>query len=315
VPAQIVGRDGRSQPSTKPPRHEVAATARQAIAESELVEPEQIEDEAEAIADVVEEVWEGEWEDGPDNPDNYVDAPSFLDEVIAGNIDSKRTPQPQPKPDLGQGVSHPARYSEELIPHFAGLLEGYRRVLDPFAGTGKIFQLREHGHDVVAVELEPEWANCHPDVVVGNALHLPFAADTFDAICTSPTYGNRLADHHNAYDPEARRSYTHDLGRQLSPDNSGAMQWGDEYRDFHIEAWREALRVLKPNGRFVLNLKDHIRGGAWQDVLGWHVAACCRLGFEPKAIRPVITRSLRTGATADLRVDAEMIFAFDKGQP
>jgi len=50
---------------------------------------------------------------------------------------------------------------------------------------------------------------------VGNALSLPFEDDSFDAVCTSPTYGNRLAENHDAYDPQARRSYKHD---QRDPD-------------------------------------------------------------------------------------------------
>ena len=81
---------------------------------------------------------------------------------------------------------------------------------------------------------------------------------------TSPTYGDRLADHHDARDGSVRHSYKHDLGRDLHPDNSGAMQWGPAYRDFHTAAWVEVRRVLRPGGRFVLNVKDHVRGGVVQ---------------------------------------------------
>jgi hypothetical protein len=62
---------------------------------------------------------------------------------------------------------------------------------------------------------------------------------TFDAICTSPTCGNRMADHHEARDISPRHTYRHVLGRPRTPGNSGALQWGDgiageEYRALHV---------------------------------------------------------------------------------
>lgn len=219
------------------------------------------------------------------------------------------------KPDLGCGVSHPARFSDELIPVFVDLLDGHDIVLDPFAGTGKIHQLQDHGHATIGIEIEPEWATLHPDTIPGSALELPFPDASFDAICTSPTYGNRLADSHNASDPHLRRSYTHDLGRQLHEDNSGSMQWGGEYRDFHKRAWAEAIRVLKVDGVFVLNIKDHIRGGEWMDVAGWHIAELVGQGLEVEAVRPVVTGHLRQGTNAELRVPAELVISLRKVTP
>jgi SAM-dependent methyltransferase len=232
-------------------------------------------------------------------------------------VDGKSYPRARParttvpkKPDLGGGVSHPARYSSALFPVFTELLEGFHRVLDPFAGTGRIHDLA--GHETVGVEIEPEWAAMHHGTIVGNARALPFGDASFAAICTSPTFANRLSDHHNASDPERRRSYAHDLGRPLSPDNSGALPWGDDYRRFHRAAWAEVVRVLAPGGRFVLNIKDHIRGGEWQDVSAWHVRALLTLGLELVAVRPVVTPHLRQGANTEVRVGAEMVVAFTK---
>ena len=45
--------------------------------------------------------------------------------------------------------------------------------------------------------------------MIGDATALPFADWTFDAVITSPTYGNRMADHHNAQDGSRRVSYRH----------------------------------------------------------------------------------------------------------
>lgn len=238
------------------------------------------------------------------------DSETFEEPKPIIGVDGK-TYQPKPitKPDLGAGVSHPARYSDALLPVFAGLLKGYDRVLDPFAGTGRIHELP---NETVGVEIEPEWAAMQPGTVVGDALALPFPADVFDAICTSPTYGNRLADHHNASDPELRRSYTHDLGRTLDDNNSGAMQWGNEYRAFHLKAWSEAVRVLRPGGRFVLNIKDHIRDGERQPVSAWHAGVFMDLGLKFIDCIPVVTSHLRQGANGAARVDAELVWVFDK---
>lgn len=206
------------------------------------------------------------------------------------------------KPDLGGGLSHPARYSSTLLPIFAELLRGHRRVLDPFAGTGRINELRPE-FETTGVELEPEWAALSEHTVEGNALALEFPDASFDAICTSPTYGNRFADHHNAADPHLRRSYTFDLGRPLHRDNSGALQWGRRYREFHLRAWAEVVRVLRPGGVIVLNVKDHTRKGVRQPVSSWHARTLIDdLGFRLlDCVAVGDTHHLRQGANGDER--------------
>lgn len=72
---------------------------------------------------------------------------------------------------------------------------------------------------------------------LGNALHLPWPDGTFDAICTSPAYGNRMADRYSETGESERLTYAAMLRRQLHPDNAGQLQWGQRYRDFHLAAW------------------------------------------------------------------------------
>ena len=125
------------------------------------------------------------------------------------------------------------------------------------------------------------------------------------------TYGNRMSDHHDAKDASKRRTYTHTLGRKLHQDNSGALDWGPQYRAFHVAAWTEARRVLQAGGAFVLNIKDHIRGGQVQPVTQWHIDALTGLGFRLLRHEHVPTPSMRYGANADKRVEYESVILFE----
>lgn len=251
--------------------------------------------------------------------DQLRDHPELADQVdrfeltITKALRQVSSKAPITKPKLNGDVSHPARYSAELLEVFAEVLADYSKVLDPFAGTGLIHQLADQGdgvHQTIGIEIEPEWAAQHPATQVGDARDLPFDDGEFDAICTSPTYGNRMADSHDARDPSTRRSYTHDLGRKLSSGNSGRLQWGKAYRDFHEQAWDEIIRVLKPRGRFVLNIKDHIRAGVRQYVSGWHVTTLCNLGLELLFHVEVEASGMRAGSNGDLRCP-EFVYVFE----
>lgn len=211
-------------------------------------------------------------------------------------------------------TKHNATYTAALLPIFANLLPKQGRLLDAFAGVGKIALLRAWLPELTfyGCEIEPEWATaanaagCHTPL--SSTLHLPYAAGTFDAICTSPTYGNRMADHHEARDNSPRHTYRHTIGHPLHPENSGAMQWGPEYRAFHAAAWAECLRVLKPGGVFVLNIKDHIRAGQIIPVTAWHVDTLLALGFKFAYFAHVPCPGQRHGAHGDLRITWESVY-------
>lgn len=99
---------------------------------------------------------------------------------------------------------HPAKYSDGIVAAMAEMLLKHVesrpaeivRVLDPFAGTGRIHELDRcvDGADdkvlytlTLGVEIEPEWAAMHRQTIVGDATALPESwTGKFGAICTSP---------------------------------------------------------------------------------------------------------------------------------
>lgn len=201
---------------------------------------------------------------------------------------------------------HPARFSPTALQAVVAIL-GERdacRVLDPFAGVGTVHRLP---YRTVGVEIEPEWAAADRRTIVGDATALPFPDASFDAVVTSPCYGNRMADHHEAKDISRRHTYRHCLGRPLSSGSAGAMQWGERYRELHLRAWREAYRVLTRGGPCLVIVSDHVRVGQRQRVADWHLCTLVEMGFSVESVLSLPTARLRHGANAALRVDGEKL--------
>jgi len=215
-------------------------------------------------------------------------------------------------------IKHPATYTDSFIPLFAELLQNYSIVYDPFGGTGKLALIKKHGYQgkIFCSELESEWTKQYDGVdkwLIGDSAKTDFIKDDyFDAICTSPTYGNRMADHHNAKDVSKRITYRHRLGRALSDENTGKMQWGDHYKEKHLEIYKELNRVLKVNGIFILNISNHIRAGIVVEVATWHKEVLERLGFILQQELSIPTPRMGFGANGHLRAPDEKIFVFKK---
>jgi tRNA G10 N-methylase Trm11 len=216
-------------------------------------------------------------------------------------------------------VRHPAKYTDKFIPIFADLLKGKKKIIDPMAGTGKIGKIKECGFQgiVYANDLEFEWIvqakdnNC--DVFsMYDAAKMRYNDKEFDGICTSPTYGNRMADSHIAKDNSKRNTYTHTLGRMLHDENTGKMQWGEKYKNKHIEIYKEFHRVLSDDGIVIINIKDHIRKGKIINVSDFHKSTLESIGFVLIDSIEVPVNSLGFGANGSVRLPYENIYVFRK---
>jgi ParB-like chromosome segregation protein Spo0J len=266
VPDRTVGLDGKSRPSTRPPRVEQAAEL------LDEAEPDRLDDvlvEAEAIAETADDIEVG----------------------VAEAVESRRTPMPVPKKRVADDVPpHPATFPRAVMEVFAELIPDDSIVLDPFAGVGTIHELHlVRGIITNGIELEPEWAAAHPRTICGDSQRaaelLPGIA--VDVIATSPAYGNRLADSYNASDPHARRSYSIDIGRPLSADSGAGLHFDKDgrYETLHRNVWGSVTSMLEPGGLFLLNCKDFKRAGKVMPVTGWHIRCLTDLGLRVVDLR------------------------------
>lgn len=163
-------------------------------------------------------------------------------------------------------------------------------------------------------ELEEEWAvQCPRPAVVSNALHLPFGSGSIRAAVSSFTYGNRMADQY-AGDAKNSTRYTYRifLGRELHPDNSGQLQWGNDYRVLHHRVLAELWRVLAAGAPFILNMSNHIRQRVEEPVVEWFVGHMTLTGWSLEKRKPIPTPRQRNGQNGELRVEHEWLLLFRK---
>lgn len=244
-----------------------------------------------------------------------------------------------PNPD------HPAKYTPEVLTQLRAVVAAEARrlgrpptLLDPFAGTGRIHELRPLAN-TYGVEIEPEWAACHPDTICGDAMDIPEEwRGWFDIIATSVVYGNRFSDHHVANDSckkcdgtgvferascprckgtklSPRKSYKTSLGRDPHKDSSATMQWGPTYRDFHKRWIGVALEELDDGGLFIVNIKNHERQRRMQHVVEWWMQTLIEFDLLIEAVLPVPVRGMRFGANYSQRSTVEMIVVMRKPLP
>ena len=213
-------------------------------------------------------------------------------------------------------VSHPAKFSKELLPVLAKYAFG--DIIDIMGGTGRAGLLKELNKDIKSVtinEIEPEWAeqafdNKVDNVIIGDAKNL---TGTYDCIVTSPPYGNRMADCFKASNPDSmRRRYAGDLGRNVSEGSVSCLHFGKGYEEVIRDIYDIVLENIKFK-RFVLNVSNFIRKFKEVDVIGWYKNYFDEKGFVLIVEEKVVTRRQKgVGANTHLRVPTESILVFER---
>ncbi len=188
------------------------------------------------------------------------------------------------------------------------------RVLDPFAGIGTTAKYLID-YDVVGIELEPEWANQCPKTICGDSLKIVPFLGKFDAIVTSPAYGNRMADDFEAKDNSKRITYRHTIGRKLTTGTTANLHFGRKnggYEKLHEKIWSVCVNALSDNGIFVLNCKDFIRNSKIIEVTSWHRNVIESFGMQIVEENKIPSKGMGFGKSAEKRVGYENIICFKK---
>ena len=212
---------------------------------------------------------------------------------------------------------HPAKFNDALIPVIAAAINGRARVLDPMAGTGKIATVKDYGfcgqvfcNDIedwgaarVYNQLVDNWTFC-------DAAKLPYPDGFFDAIATSPTYGNGINQNRPAVPWYRVITYRAYFGKPLTEGNTGSVKWGKTYRDMHLRIYAEMKRVLSRDGVLVVNMADFVKSAEIVKVSEWHAQALAQCGFEMVGHEEVACKKMRFGSNGHKRVGHEVVMTF-----
>lgn len=236
----------------------------------------------------------------------------------------------QPSADDGK---HPAKFSESIqdaiarwvVWEISSTLFRPARILDPMAGVGTIGFLEGITFDgapcrVTMVEIEPEWAAANPHTICADLFEWP-NPERYDILITSPAYGNRMSDHHNANDRATvgdrkgeltiRHTYKHYLGRLPSVGASTTLRWGEAYRAWHRRLLDRLADFVEPGGLVLWNVADHIAtvDGAKQRqrVTAFFVNEFLIRGYELEAMDLIETAKLRHGKAWESRTRGERL--------
>lgn len=221
-------------------------------------------------------------------------------------------------------MTHPARYSPQIIDAFRTLLAGAPHVHDPFAGTGERLGALcdELGVTYSGTELEAPFI-VDPRVWAGDSRQQRYYPITRNGywIVTSPTYGNGMNDNFKPADASKRYTYraalieaTGDRDAALTDGNTGAHGYRSGVKAA-ARYWELNAQVVAQWGhaeRAIVNVSDFYKGdervgivAGWGDLLranGWRLLE----------LIPVETPRMRNGSNRGKRVEHESIIVAER---
>ena len=241
---------------------------------------------------------------------------------------------------------HPAPFSKGIIEEVAHYLYAVDnstlnkkiRVLDPYAGTGRVLDMIpiDVKASVTMVEIEPEWASMcelrakqlreglEARVICGDSAEvLRTDKRTYTHIITSPDYGNRFTDKYNPTPGRVCRSYGQSLKRELSEGSSAQFKFRNDfpehsrYREVHRAVMGAAIARLVPGGQLILNVSDFYAtlrataGPERQLVTLWWMNMLYTRGMTLERAIPIRTRRFKQGENRH-RVAFESVLVFIK---
>ncbi len=215
-------------------------------------------------------------------------------------------------------VTHPAKFTTEQLFHIWDHLPSYQdkiTVFDPFAGVGTVTILSHYDRNitVTGMEIEREWADQNIHIMTGDSIaYMALTRDRYDAVVTSPAYGNRMADSYDGRDGSKRNTYRVALGRPLDEQNGARLAFNGKYKDFHSRAIEGMVRVTKDGGRVIVVVKNFIRDGELVDVVDWWRSELAANLLTEVAFIPIEAKGLGYGANRDERVKYEYVLVWEK---
>ena len=227
---------------------------------------------------------------------------------------------------------HPAKFPDAVLDTLVLMLQerwgdgGNQTILDPFAGTGRIHTLQDHGWKTWGVEIEHEWADPQPNTICGDSTtdlrtilrpHVDprVLGEGFHAIVTSPPWANGMGQrspHTNDKGQSTRFSYADGLGRRLCENNTGALRWGPRYRELVDLVWRQCADLLAPGGLMVVDNRDSTRTGTIQPVTAWHITTLHGYGLKLAGIGAVAAQGVGQGSQKTAVGNAQLLVSFTK---